>query len=154
MSDRNIYRDNRSYYSKYSHAYNIPAYTPPMPAARPEPFRGTVVRPAARPERKVVVKQKMAISRLTYVFILLVVVCAFANVYFIAAIQGNNREIRQISSERADVRRQTLTERSIINESYNLAELDEMAPKLGLAKPAPHQEIRVYVTTFGGNGGN
>jgi hypothetical protein len=141
------YNASRGYYSHESHAYNIPI---PAPEVMPE----VEIKQKPKAMEEVVVRQKEGISVLTYLLVFMIAACAFATVYYVAAIQGNAREIRQIRAERVEVRRLTLMAASVLKESYNIAEVEEMAPRFGLAMPAPHQEIRIYVTPPVNRGGH
>jgi len=135
----NIDLDN--YYSRGSHAYDLPVKNRPKRTPRPTPRLAPRQRRLSVPN--IVVKQ--GISKHTLLLLLALFACAFMAVYYVASVQYNHRQLRQTSAEITRIQREITNARSIINSSYNLAEVEEAAERLGLSRPAPHQERRIYI---------
>ena len=126
-----------------------------LPSRAPEPIEQRPTRPNRKkvdiivtpksdePAANITVKR--GTSFLTIALVMVLVLCALAAVNYVSAVQSYNRDIRLTQNERANTRSATANMRSILNESYNLSEVEEMAPRLGLARPMPHQEVRVYI---------
>ena len=134
--------DYGKYYSRGAHAYDVPARA--LPKRTPQPKPQVTPRKKRQPERSIVIK--MGISKYTLLLLMAIFACAFMAVYYVAAVQYNNRQIRIVRSEITETQRQITNTRSVINGSYNLAEVEAAAERLGLARPEPHQQIRVYLS--------
>jgi len=142
----NINYDYEKFYSRGTQAYEVEAL--------PLPERLPTVKPATRPRRrqnqqpqeaeKVIVKMGIHIN--TIILIGLAFLCAFALVYFSAAVQQNNRQIRVVTQQTASVQSEAMGVRSVINETHNLSEVEAAAERLGFARPQAHQQVRVYVS--------
>jgi hypothetical protein len=143
--DRINYNLSKKYYTSSSHALDIKTRT--VPAFRPKPAPSPLPQPVLVPEPAAVtvIRTKMRLSLLTYIMVAVIAACAFSSVYYRATVQANHREVKLVENERLELSRQTAAARSVLSESYNLAEVEAMAAEFGLTKPAPHQEIRVYV---------
>ena len=141
MANR-AYKSDWDYYSHGSHAYDVatvPLSTPQVVVPKPK----RAVRPKRQAVEEVIVKK--GISLYTIAIIGIVFACAFAAVYFGAEVQYNNRQARLVRQEIVETQRQISTTRSVINSSFNLAEVEALAERFGLARPEPHQQIRVYI---------
>jgi len=143
----NIYEKKWDYYSHGSNAYDVATAPARQPQIAPKP--GRTPRPERAPRQKRQVAEsifvKKGMSLYTFAIIAILFVCAFASVYYGAEVQYNNRQTRLVRTEITETQRQITNTRSIIDGSYNLAEVEVAAERLGLARPQPHQQIRVYI---------